>query len=909
MDFDLHSSVLQRITADYDLKQRGGDWMRGGRCPACGKKELYTRADTPWVLKCGREVKCGESWHVKDLYPDLFEDWSKRAPVTPANPHAAAGAYLQYNRGFDLERIRGWYSQESYFDRETGEGSATVRFALEKGGYWERLIDRPWRFDRKARFQPGQSFAGRWWCPPCVDLKTVKELWIVEGIFDAIALMHHGIDAVSAMSCNVFPGESLAGLKELRGTALPTIVWALDNEDGKRREQGARAYARRWARQAAKMGFTCKAACLPRNSGKDWNDYHQKWLALAPEEQGAAVSRDLEQARYEGELLLAKNAEEKAFIMYQRSPRPEFYYSFSNRLYWFKHDSKEYGRAMQDLSESEDPDINLLSDEEKMIEALRRSGGVREIANCYPEFLYYQRNETTDEAWYYCRIDFPHDGGTIKGTFTGAQVSSAGDFKKRLIHMAPGAVWTGSQAQLDRIAKDQLFNIKTVDTIDFVGYSKEYGAYVFGDIAVRDGVVSRVNSEDYFEFGRTRLKTLQKSVQISIQQDASKYSTDWQQIMWTTFGTQGVVACAWWFGSIFCEQIRQQHKSYPFLEVTGEAGAGKTTLLNFLWKLMGREHEGFDPSKSTRAGRRRHMGQVSGMPVVLIEADRNEPDRAHAKGFDFDELKDFYGGGTLGTTGQKTMGNETYEPPFRGSICISQNAAVDGSEAILSRIVKLHFTRATATENSRIAADNLNALQVEDVSHFLLLAIRKETELLAVFNDRVKTHEATLRKIKDLRIERIIKNHSQIMALVDALQELWRLDPYQLQQVHAELIQSALDRQRAMSADHPAVAEFWEVYSYLQNMDENSQVNHSSQPGEIAINLNEVYERAAMHRQNLIDIRILRSLLRGSRTHKFIEANKAVHSVIRQREAHQNPLGKRSTTVKCWVFREGGNVY
>lgn len=906
MDFDLHRNVLDRITADYGLKATGGDWLRKGTCPACGKKELYTRADTPWVLKCGRESKCGDSWHVKDLYRDLFEDWSRRAPVTPERPHAAADAYLAYNRGFDLTLIGGWYTQESYVEHGTGESSATVRFQLESGGWWERVIDRPHRFDRKARFQPGHSFKGRWWCPPSVDLAKAKELWIVEGIFDAIALAHHGVAAVSAMSCNVFPADSLADLKKLRGDKLPTLVWALDNEDGKRREQGARAYTRRWARDAAKLGFRCEAAGLPRNSGKDWNDYHQRWLSLADADRAIAVRDDLQQARYEGDLLLATSAEEKALVMYGKNPRPEFYFSFANRLYWFKYDHKEFSRAMNDLLDSDDPKVLMLSEVQKRNEALRRSGGVAELANCYPEFLYYQRNAVTDEAWYYCRIDFPHDGGTVKGTFTGAQVAAASEFKKRLIHMAPGAVWTGSQGQLDRIAKDQLFNIKSVDTIDFVGYSKEYQAYVFGDVAVRDGQLVRVNSEDFFEFGRVRLKTLQKSVHIDIQQDPSRYSTRWQDWMWDAFGAQGVVATAWWMGSIFCEQIRAQHKSYPFLEITGEAGAGKTTLLNFLWKLLGREHEGFDPSKSTKAGRRRHMGQVSGMPVVLIEADRNEPDRAHAKGFDFDELKDFYNGGTLGTTGMKTGGNETYEPPFRGAICISQNAAVDGSEAILTRLIKLHFKRGEPSEASRFAAQNLEMLQLEELSHFLLLAVKHEAAILATYNQVIKEYEAELRKIKELRVERVIKNHSHLMALVYALAvHLWPMDAYRIKQVHMELMQMALDRQRAISADHPAVAEFWEVFDYLENMDDDSSVNHSADSGLIAINLNEIYEKAAMHRQNLIEIRTLRSLLKDSRTHKFIEANRTVRSAIRSRKAEHNALYDKPETVRCWIFNKG----
>ncbi|MFU1925557.1 toprim domain-containing protein, partial [Klebsiella pneumoniae] len=55
----------------------------------------------------------------------------------------------------------------------------------------------------------------------------MKELWIVEGIFDAIALLHHGIDAVSAMSSNAFPEQSLRELATARGGKLPKLIWAL----------------------------------------------------------------------------------------------------------------------------------------------------------------------------------------------------------------------------------------------------------------------------------------------------------------------------------------------------------------------------------------------------------------------------------------------------------------------------------------------------------------------------------------------------------------------------------------------------------------------------------------------------------------------------------------------------------
>ncbi len=899
----LHADVLQRLADDYGLKRRlSTDYLRGGKCPACGKKELYTRHAEPWLLICGRESKCARQWHLKDIYEDLFDDWSKRAPSSEQFPLATARAYLEFARGFRFELIQGWFSQETYFSEALNAGSATVRFALEKGGYWERLIDRPHRFGKmKARFKAGDSPRGCWWCPPCIELLDAKELWIVEGIFDAIALVHNGIAAVSAMSSNLFPEDSLKELARQRGGKLPKLIWALDNEPG------AHKYTKRWVRQARALGYECEAAQIPQTDSRkvDWNDLHQRWAFIDDENQRAErIKKDVATARYQGSLLIAESASEKGVLMYDWRERHEFHFGFDSRLYWFRMDLEKFSRAMHALEASDLHEDQILSEGQRRQKALRQCGGVVEIANCYPQALYFQRNEVTDESWYYFRVDFPHDSGSVKNTFTGGQVAAASEFKKRLLGMAAGAVFTGSSKQLDKIMKDQLFGLKTVETIDFVGYSKQHSCYVFGDLAVRGGIVSLVNKEDFFEFGKLRLKTLQKSITMHIQRDGKQYRTDWLPMLWLCFGAKGIVALAFWFGSLFAEQIRAKYKSFPFLEVTGEAGAGKTTLLTFLWKLLGREHEGFDPSKSTRAGRQRAMGQVSNMPVVLIEGDRNEPDKAHAKGFDWDELKDYYGGGTLGTKGMKTSGNETYEPPFRGAIAISQNADVSASEAILTRIIKSHFARPAVTTESRAAADNLNLMPVEQLSHFLLMAVRAETQVMTRFAERVLVHERQLRELKDIRVERIIKNHSQLMALVDCLRLVCPLDENHVATTHQALMTMALERQSAISADHPLIAEFWEVYEYLESLGEGPQVNHSTDPKLIAINLNEFAEMASVHRQNLGDLKTLRGLLVNSRSHKWLETNKAVYSAVRASQAVTNGAPRRSSTVRCWIFKQ-----
>ncbi|MDV2452671.1 toprim domain-containing protein [Xanthomonas hortorum] len=893
MQEDLRQLVLQRLERDYALKHRSGtSYMRGGKCPACGKKELYAFEPKPWVVKCGREAKCGHELHVKDLYDDLFDDWSKRYPITQTSPTASADAYLQSSRGFALAPLRGLYTQETYYDIKIKEATATVRFALDKGGWWERLIDRPHRFGKqKARFAPGQSYAGMWWCAPAAAalMATAAEVWIVEGIFDAIALLQYGVCAVSAMSCNAYPDESLRQLAKQRAGNLPTLVWGLDNE------AGARDYTHKHARRADALGFKSRAALIEQPAtGKkiDWNDLHLR--AQAASDHAKQWDAAVAEARYQGDLLMARSAIEKGLLMYDHDQASEFWLEYRSRLYWFEFDAVRFEKLQRDVEPDEDGEI----DPDKLAKIRRAACSVNKIANCYPEALYFQRQEVTDESWYYFRIDFPHDAPSVKGTFTGGHISSASEFKKRLISLAAGAMFTGSGHQLDRLIEDQTEAIKTVEAIDFVGYSKEHRAYLLGDIAVRDGEVVTANEEDYFSFKKLRLKSTQKSIRMEIQRDPEAFRTDWLPWLWQCFGTHGVVAMTFWFGSLFAEQIRASHKSFPFLEATGEAGAGKTTLLTFLWKLLGRsDYEGFDPAKSSKAGRARAMGQISGMPVVLLEADRSEPDKAHTKTFEWDELKDFFGGGTLATRGVRNGGNDTYEPPFRGTIVISQNAAVDASEAILTRIVKLHFKRPQVTTESRIAADNLNALQVEELSHFLIKAVRSEGAILDKFAERVKFYEARLREKPDLRLERVIKNHAQMLALLDCLRLVMTLPEEMVKATRDALLDMAFERQKAISADHPMVNEFWEVYEYLEATGNGKAVvNHSRDASRIAINLNQFAGRAAQFSQAVPDLKILRGLLADSRRHKLVSANTAVNSAVLT-----NGFGA-GTTVKCWVF-------
>jgi hypothetical protein len=874
MDSTLHQTLYARLIADYGFEDKG-TWLQKGRCPECGKKEVFTHTQHPWILRCGRQNRCGWEQSVKDLYGDLFDNWSTRFPVCRDQPNAAAEAYLRDARGFDVEKIRGWYTQGQYRDSVLHASSATVRFTVE-GIVWERLIDQPERFGKKAHFKTGSSYAGLWWQPPTLNIQAVKDIWLVEGIFDAIALDHHGIAAVALLSCTNYPEKALARLTSTNHR--PRLIWGLDSD-----KAGQRGVIKGIER-ARKAGWKCKAAQIPQGKNKlDWNDLHQsERLSKA----------DLETYLYHGALLIADSPFERGRLLHQKNGLREFAFDYGRRLYWFKLDQEQLDRAREAAQDSE---ANPIQGEA----ALKSYSNISEIANCAPIPLYYQAHAATDEAWYYFRIDFPN-APSIKSTFTGTQIACASEFRKRLLTIAPGAFYSGNSTQLDRYLRNSMAHIRSIQTIDFIGYSSEHECYVFKDIAIRKGQVVTLNEEDFFELGSLSLKTLSQLAPLSISREKNNHDLDWLTPFWACFGAKGIIALAFWFGSLFAEQIRAEHKSFPFLEIVGEPGAGKSTLIEFLWKLLGRrDYEGFDPSKSSLAARARNFAQVSCLPVVLIEGERQEESSKYAR-FDWDELKTAYNGRCVRATGIKNSGNETREPPFRGSVVISQNTPICASEAILQRLIHLNFDCSLHTSDTRAYAETLERMPVEQLSHFILHALTKEAAVMQRMLERTYYYEQQLHAQPGISNVRIVKNHAQLMALLEVLVLIIPISDVQQKEVQAQLVEMAKQRQHMINTDHPVVQEFWDTFDYLEG-DGEPKLNHSSESQLIAINLNDFAKLAAEQQQKIPPLIDLKRHLRSSRTRKFIEI-KTIRSAIRSAGFTR---GNGPETLKCWFFQRG----
>ena len=121
------------------------------------------------------------------------------------------------------------------------------------------------------------------------------------------------------------------------------------------------------------------------------------------------------------------------------------------------------------------------------------------------------------------------------------------------------------------------------------------------------------------------------------------------------------------------------------------------------------------------------------MPVVLIESDRGDTDTIKQKAFDFEDLKTAYNGGEIRGEAVFNRGVDVQSYLFRGSVVISQNATVDGSHALLSRIIHCHCTKAHFSPATKTLAQKFERAKIEDVAGFLTAALSQEPKILETF--------------------------------------------------------------------------------------------------------------------------------------------------------------------------------
>ena len=871
---DIQVALINDVQFNF---KKSNSMLRHGVCPNCNEREAFINLEKPHVIKCGRLNNCGWSATVREIFPDIFENLSARYKATETNPNATADAFMSKIRGFDLAKISGMYTQANVKHKNKSEYYPAVKIIISKSCYWTRVIDAADVRKNGAKSKIIGNYKGFGWYPENMQFNEGDEIWITEGIFKSMAFMHVGMKSISGLSAHNLPIEIIKQHKN------KNITWIVAQDNDK----AGCDFSKKFKKYIEDIGERVVVA-FPA-VGEDWDDVYRA---------GNLNSQYLSDSYFRGFYHMAETYQKKAFFAYHKYKNTYSIIDFRNALYRFKVDPKKLAEANEAttmIKQYPCPERGWLLPQceiDTLYANFNSESEIRKICPCKPQFLYIEKDIITNERTNTFFVEFANQTPSMLLTADGTIYKSADNFSQGLLKHTGFAPFVGNNVDL-AILHERWFarKIKFVQGVPFTGYEPKTQIYVFPEFAYNNGQYQKINKHGFFSYGRTSVKCNLKGFHF---RKADEFNGDWINDYYDAFHYNGMVLLAWWLGTLFAEQIRKKQDSWPFLEYTGEPGAGKSTQLRFMWRCLGIEgYEGFDPNKTTMAGRSRQMTQGSNLPVVLLEADRHDGGRKSMRGFDFSELKNLYNGGVIRTTGVKTGGSEVKTSEFRGGIVISQNAEVDGEMAVLERIVHCHCTKEHFNENNAQKACNLRDMNGTDLGGFLHQALRNERQLLhGYFREYERIYKKYENSVPNWRI---VHNHAQITAWLYQLPKIFgnRLSAEQLQKVEDFIWSRANSRLERVSGEHPAVQQFWEVYDYLNvRMVDNTRhycLDHSRDEKVIAINMPNFQQIAADARQNIASTAELLPLLKNNKTHKC-QGVKVITSAL---------LNKQ---VKCWIF-------
>jgi len=870
--------VVAALEHDHklDFKDIGSTYFQKGVCPGCNERTLYIARKQPFQLKCNRLNQCQFEEKTRERYSHLFENLSERFPRTETNPNATADAYLERNRGFDISKLKGWYEQGRRKMKDE-QWADTVRFPL-CDGYWERIIDATMvtaNGGDKAGIKSKMSYKGGAWVPPGMSIEQGDTVYVVEGIFHAIALFLAGYKAIASISANNFPWDIIEAHKGLK------VRWIIALDDDKAGHSVIPKY-RGQLLARDELAWVALAG-----NDRDWDDVYRD---------GQLNDEFMQEANYQGRIFIAESPAKKAYLLHKKKPLNFFLLDFGERLYSAKVNSDELNKPREDEAVAREQLFYKYCD-------------IKQVANCVPRFEYIQRDAISGDQQFFFQFNFPNAAQNCKEPLAPNSIGDPRSFAKSLLERTPGGNFEGGEKVLAMLRSKWLDNALTVRSLPFVGYDAASKTYCFQKFGYHKGREYLANDHGYLEVGKIGLKTSLNSLTIVRGND---FDPSWFSDFFAVHHLNGLAALSWWTATLFVQQIRTKQESWPFLELTGDAGAGKSSLLRFLWRLLGRSnYEGIKPNSdgASAIGLTRALSQVSNFPVVLIESDSQTVDaqgRTVVSQYNWEKWKALFDhNATLRTVGVKSSSNDTDSLIFLAALCIAQNASVEGSEAILTRISHFHANRAHHTPALKVLATRLNSLPVEQLAGYLGHCIGQESAWLQRYFDAFPEYEQRLQANPVLQHQRIVLCHAQMMAATKATQALFPdWSDAALEQVIKHIERRAIDRQQRVSTENPTAGRFWQIYHYLNERvvsisDEigdreviQETLNHSADKSLIAINIEHFHNACRLAGQEVIHATQLHRALPLSTSHTFVETRK-VRSVIEKR------------SLNCWLFRKG----
>jgi Toprim-like len=747
---DLPEKILSAIKFDNQKAKESNGKLHGLECPVCHKKEAWLKVDRPFYIYCSRLNNCGEVITAKELYPDLWQDLAKRYPSTPSDPKATARAYLE-SRSLKPELIE--------FEQGIKDNHQTLVIKQDDVTF-DRLID----YQDKSGGGKNRlsTYKGKVFKTKSFD--DAKEVFITEGIIDALSWEQSGRAAIATYSSGSVPKEFYQANKEKH------YLICFDNDIAGHKG------INKTIECFKELSINYEVALLPK--GKDTNDCLISGLLDAEK-----IKQTLDKAKFEGNLFLAPKSD-----IYFALCAKEF--NLTRLIFDFK--GKTYRGWIKPATKTED---------EAYMTAV--------LLDCSIKLLHSVIDDSLDDSQkmeHFIEIESSREG-INRFRLNADSLSKLDSFKSILQNHRQ--IFYGKADDLNHLAA-YLFKYKPakIRALNTIGFDDKSGGFYYPKFAY-DVNGKRINANGDKYFIESNVKPFHGSSDTLInrleQMDLRQFITD----LHAAYGNKGLLALGFYVSATFSHLIFDHYGFMPFLSLYGDPHAGKSFLTKTLNRCFFVDSEGQTmTSSNTAKGELRKISQKSSMVCCLLEG------RTGKSRFDYDGILALYNRNSLYSRATTDQSNRTHDLAFKAALSFVWNHEAFTIQPAKERVISLHFAENEMNDSTAAAWAKLNELSPEQLASLgdYILTNRNcfERELISW----TKEYSKTLKE-NGIKTARIADNHAIALAGIVTLLESLKMNAINFNELTLYTVERAKNKLETAKTDsHLADYFFQSIADY-----------------------------------------------------------------------------------------------
>lgn len=444
------------------------------------------------------------------------------------------------------------------------------------------------------------------------------------------------------------------------------------------------------------------------------------------------------------------------------------------------------------------------------------NGGYREVSNFELEPLFHI--ESTINAKRLYRLT-NNKGTTRELEIAQRDLVSLTAFKVK-VESFGNFLFTGSDADLNKIKRYLYENTKTCREIEQLGWQKE-GFWAWSNGAIdATGEMRNVDELGSVEVGKRwyylpALSSFFKADTQLFQFERQFVHTPGQadiytlaSKMLTVYGDNAIVGLGYYFTTLFRDFVFNKFNHFPPLNIFGERGSGKTEMAITLMQLFGKQGSGPNINTSTIPAVGDHLSHCCN---ALVHLDEYKNTMEYEK---IEILKAaFDGKGRSRMNMDRDKKKETL--PVDCGIILTGQESTTADNALFTRVIYLTVKKRIHTDEETEAYNDLKRYEKEGLTNITNQMLTLREYVLANYDRHLDNTKEELRQAVNTRVleDRILISWTMVLAMLRTIGEKVSL-PWSYGRA-IDVFARGMEQQQEAVTESNAVAQFWGVVETL----------------------------------------------------------------------------------------------